>query len=289
MSKKSAILLSAFGLIFVFLACLFFFFDLDISIFLVEKNPNFFYVLMAAIGEFPIYIGPILFGLIYGFTSENKNIKLASHLIGLVGVYVAFIRLSKGILECFFSSELMMVQFVLLSLASLISYILLYILFNKFDKEQLYKIRDIALIYLIVSISSFLIVTGLKLVWGRPRFRSLSSDYSEYSNFLTVHGLSNGLLGDEYRSFPSGHTNSATSILLLSLLPSRYTSKKWIKYLVGSICFIYAFAVAFTRVGIGAHYASDVLFGFGISVVCSLISYAIFKKKGWLYARGNKC
>lgn len=289
MSKKNSIILSIGVLIFVALSVTFFFFDLDISIALAKENPNFLYVLLAAVGEFPIYIGPILFGLVYGFTSENKNMRLVSHLVGLIAIYIAFIRLTNGIFENFFSSNLGMLQFSLLSLAALFTYVFLFVVFNKIDKEKLYKLRDISLMYLIVSISSFAIVSGLKLVWGRVRFRALSSDYGEYSNFLTVHGFNNSSLGDDYRSFPSGHTNSATSILLLSLIPARFTSKKWIKYLVSVACLIYPIIVALSRIGVGAHYASDVLFGFGISASCFILTYIIFKKKGWLYARSNKC
>ena len=143
--------------------------------------------------------------------------------------------------------------------------------------------------YLIVSVVSFFVVSSMKCIWGRPRYRSLSSDYSEYNNFLIVNGFSKGLIGDEYHSFPSGHTNAASSILILGMIPNRFNLKRWIKYLVNLICFSYVVLVAISRIGVGAHYASDVLFGFGVSIGCFMITYNIFKKKGWLYARGNKC
>ena len=158
MSKKNTILLSLLGIVFISLACIFFFWDLDISISLVKENPNFFYVMMAAVGEFPIYIGPVLFGLVYGFTSDYKYLKLASYFVGLIGLYVAFIRLSKGIFEHFLDSNLITIQYVLLSVVSLITYILLFMLFNKVSVKKLYKIRDISLFYLIVSMSSFIFV-----------------------------------------------------------------------------------------------------------------------------------
>ena len=94
-------------------------------------------------------------------------------------------------------------------------YVLLFILFNKINVETLYRIKDVALIYLIVSASSFLVVSGAKYIWGRVRFRALSSDFSEYTSFLKINFLE-GKNGDAYRSFPSGHTNAATSILVLS-------------------------------------------------------------------------
>ena len=152
----------------------------------------------------------------------------------------------------------------------------------------LFKFKDIALIYLLVSASSFLIVSGAKYIWGRPRFRVLSDDFNEYTSFIHINFLE-GRYGDDYRSFPSGHTNAATSILVLSLIPARITSKRWIKYLVFSVCILYPIIVAISRIGVGAHYASDVLFGFIISLSCFLITYIILKKKGWLNVRSNKC
>ena len=61
---------------FVLLAIIFFFCDLDISKALASDNPNFVYQLLAAIGEFPIYIGPILFGLVFSRTIESKCRRL---------------------------------------------------------------------------------------------------------------------------------------------------------------------------------------------------------------------
>lgn len=288
MSKKIKSILISLSLIFVSLAVVFFFWDLEISKAMVQENPNFIFLLLHAVGEFPIYIGPIMFALVYGFTSERKNVRLLSHMFGLMALYVAMIRLSEGILETFMESTLGILQYSLLALASLFLYVFLFVLVNKVNHDNLEKIKDIALMYLVVSLSSFIIVSGVKLIWGRARFVTLSEDYSEFTNFLTINGFSRGELEDGYRSFPSGHTNAATSILLLSLIPCRFTNKKWVKYLVFSVLLAYVFTVAISRVCLGAHYASDVLFGFGINIICSIIVYVIFKKKGWLNVRSDK-
>ena len=289
MTKRNKLLLLSGSCVFIVLAILFFFFDLNISKTVVQDNPSFIFLLFAAIGEFPIYLGPILFGLVFGFTSENKNMRLGSHLVGLIGTYFALTRLVNGVFEVFFSSEIGLLQYSLLALASLFLYMFMFIVFNKIDRDNLEKLKDIALIYLIVTISSVALVSVIKFIWGRPRYRILSPDYSEYTNYLVIHGLSNGSIGTDYRSFPSGHTNAATSILILSLIAPRFSSKKWIKYLISGACYLYVLIMAISRVCVGAHYASDVLFGFGISSICFLTTYIIFKKKGWLYVRSNKC
>lgn len=289
MNKKRLIVSSLLIGLFFLLAGVFFFYDLQISKSLVKENPNFVFGFLDAIGEFPIYLGPILFGLVYGFTNEKKATKLLAHFVGLISVYIAFIKLIGNMFEVYFSSNMGIIQYILLAIASLILYVLLFIFVDRVNLETLYKLRDIALIYLIVSITSFLLTTSIKYIWGRPRFYTLSPDYSDYSNYLTIHGFKNSTMGSAYRSFPSGHTNAAASILVLSLIPTRFTNKRWIKHLVNILCVLYPIVVAISGVCVGDHYASDVLFGFAISLCCFITTYIIFKKKGWLYVRNNKC
>ena len=290
MSKKNImIIVIAFCVLFLGLAITFFFTDLSISIALATnnvKNPNFFLKTMEAIGEFPIYIGPLLFALVYGLTNKTKLWKLIANFVGLAVTYVASIRIVGGIFESFYNSELSSLQTALLALSSLLVYVLLFLMFTKFKHENLVKLRDVSLIMMLVSAFSFVSVTGIKYVMGRARFRILDENYSEFSNFLTMNFL-RGLEGDGYRSFPSGHTGSATCLLTSFLIPMKLCDKKWIKYLVLGTSFVYAIVVALSRIMIGAHYASDVLFGFGCSVISFAIIYFVFYKKGWLNARSN--
>lgn len=286
MSKKKIGISIVTGIILLSLAIVFYFYDLAISKTIYVGKESFLFTLIASIGEFPIYFGPLMLGLIFGITSNKKNHKLLFHFVGLITMYIASIRLVKGVFTNFYSSKLGMLQYSLLALEALLVYILLMILFSKFKIENLIKLRKVALIYSLVSLSSFLIVSVLKLIWGRTRFYALSSDYNEFSNFLTIN-IGNGLKGDEYNSFPSGHTSSATTSLVLILIPLTLSNKKLISYLTGTVCFLYVLLVAISRVGYGAHYASDVLFGFVICCSCFMIIYNIFKKKGWLDVRNN--
>ena len=287
MSKKARIFLITGIALFLGLAITFFFLDLNISKSFVTSNPSFIVLLYAAVGEFPIYIGPIMFGLVYGFTLENKWAKLAAHLLGLVAVYVAMMRLTKGIFKYFLNGKLVLFQYILLAIAALLIYLLGFLLVSKVKKETLYKLRDIALIYLLVSAISFISIEVLKRLWGRERYRALDENYSEYTNFLTINGFKRGFISDEYRSFPSGHTSSAASLFVLTLIPMRFSKKKIWQYVVAGISFLYVLVMAFCRVKIGAHYASDTLFGLGISVTCFILIYMLFKKKGWLHVRSN--
>ena len=291
MSKKLWIIFAAIGgTLFLSLAVTFFFFDLNISIALATdnlQNPNLFLKSCAAIGEFPIYIGPLLFGLVYGRTNKTKLWQLIANFVGFLVVYIASIRLIEGIFEEFFSSELGLTQQVLLAISSLLVYVLFFLLFQKFDVNNLEKLRDVSLIMLIVSVASFAGVQVVKHIMGRARFRALDENYSEFTNFLTIREFLGGLNGDNYKSFPSGHTASAACLLTTTLIPLKLSNKKWLAPLTLAITFAYTFMIALSRVCIGAHYASDVLFGFGCTTICYIVCYIVFIKKGWLNVRSN--
>ena len=123
----------------------------------------------------------------------------------------------------------------------------------------------------------------MKNTWGRVRFRDLSDDYSEFTSLFTINGLTG------HHSFPSGHTNAGTSILLIALLVPRFSDKKWLKYLITGLCFVYIAALAVARIVVRAHYASDVLFGFLVGFTTLCVTYSILRRKGVINASNNKC
>lgn len=291
MSKKNWIIFSIIGAVcFLGLAITFFFLDLNISIAVASdnlKNPNIFLKTCAALGEFPIYIGPLLFGLVYGRTNKTKLWQLIANFVGFIVIYIAGVRLLGGVFEEFFESELGTLQYALLAPISLLLYTLMFLLFQKFSVENLEKLRDVSLIMLLVSCSSFVCVQVVKHVVGRVRFRALDETYSEFTNFLTIKEFLGGLNGDNHKSFPSGHTASAACLLTCSLIPLKLSKNKWMPLITLGLSFLYVIMIALSRVFMGAHYASDVLFGFAFTSACYIVCYVIFVKKGWLNARSN--
>ena len=136
---------------------------------------------------------------------------------------------------------------------------------------------------MIASVASLACVEILKYTWGRVRFRDLSPDYNEFTKLFHINGLTG------HKSFPSGHTNAGTNILLVALLVPRFTDKKWIKYLVSSLCFAYIATLAISRIVVSAHYASDVLCGFVVGFTTICVTYVILRRKGVINVAGNKC
>lgn len=273
--KKTLLIIGI--LLVVILSVVFNKYDLDISIALT-KYDSYFFEFFDDFGEIPIYFGPIIFGGVYFSLSKKTLHKCLSALTSFIAYLIACIKV-VGNLDYSLSLARILLS---VGIASLLTLITIYA-FLKVKKETLHKIKDIAFLGLVVSLVSFGCVQLLKNVWGRVRFRDLSYDYSEFTNLFTINGLNGN------HSFPSGHTNAGTSILLIALLVPRFSNKKWLKYLIASLCFVYIVVLAVSRIVVSAHYASDVLFGFLVGFTTICVTYSVLRRKGVIDASNNKC
>lgn len=74
-------------------------------------------------------------------------------------------------------------------------------------------------------------------------------------------------------SFPSGHTGAAMVVAIsMSLL---FFKQKW---LLAIICWIWAIAVAYSRIVLGVHYPSDILGSVIISFITAFASQKVFNR-----------
>ena len=123
------------------------------------------------------------------------------------------------------------------------------------------KYFDTACRCAIVGVATFVIIWLFKLTWGRVRFRQGGSD----PNVFTPWYLPQGFTG--YYSFPSGHTANATVIMTLTFYFKFMSdkAKKW-KPIIVTVLTVWLVAVALSRVLVGAHFLSDVLFGAAITL-----------------------
>mgnify|MGYP003431176867 CR=1 FL=1 len=69
----------------------------------------------------------------------------------------------------------------------------------------------------------------------------------------------------------------------------KFTNKKWVKNLVTTLCFVYIATLAFSRIVVSAHYASDVMCGFVVGFTTFCLTYYVFKRKGVMDVTGDKC
>ncbi len=149
------------------------------------------------------------------------------------------------------------------------------------DAEQAFLIRVGVVLFLVPAIQ-VVVVTALKIFWERPRMRMIT--VTESAGFMPWWQpgyparsalMAQGVLADEFKSFPSGHTSNATTLLLLtslSALSTRLRDKAGLFFWVGAA---WGFAVAFSRIIMGAHFLTDTIAGFTVTFVAVLIVYQV--------------
>ena len=119
---------------------------------------------------------------------------------------------------------------------------------------------------------AILIVTsGIKVVWGRIRLRELVAAGS--LDGFTPWYRPNFFSGSH--SFPSGHTAHNTLTLMLPL----WARTKKCRIALWTLSALWIIAMAFSRLAAGAHYLSDVLFGFLIAFVITEIARHACEKR----------
>jgi membrane-associated phospholipid phosphatase len=140
---------------------------------------------------------------------------------------------------------------------------------KKITPERLFQLYCIALTAIVYMLSALILINILKFAWGRVRPRQLA-DIADFTPWYHPQGFSKRPLF-KYRSFPSGHTANA-SILYIITMFAPLTKKRWLKFLLYVIPIVWIIIMAASRVIVGAHFASDVLFGATISIILFYLS-----------------
>lgn len=153
---------------------------------------------------------------------------------------------------------------LIISLAGLAVFIFSY------SKARLLPYRKIGL-YLVLSmvIGPGLVANSLlKDNWGRPRPREIVQFGGEfrYEAPLSVDPLSNG------KSFPCGHATMGFYFFALSFVLSH--KRRLAAIFVMLFALLWGALIGWVRIGMGGHFASDVLWAGGIVY---LVSFALFR------------
>ena len=149
---------------------------------------------------------------------------------------------------------------------------ILYLLIGKIPDDIRGKMFLPAAYTLAASVCVLMSVCTIKTLWGRVRLRELVNMNSLESFTPWYHPK----FFSGSHSFPSGHTAHAT---LLMMLPT-WLSGKGLKYrpALTALCMVFVALMAFSRLAAGAHFLSDILFGF-------LIAFGITEVSKKCYAR----
>lgn len=148
-------------------------------------------------------------------------------------------------------------------------------------------VTRVALAVLLVIVCELLVVSLIKVCWGRPRMRLVASHPEAYffpwwrwGTALKEPLMAAGVAEDEFKSFPSAHTANAATMLLLGLAPClKPRLQKYRKALV-AFGFAWTATVALSRILLGAHYLTDTAVGFLIGFLSVyLVCGAVFRPR----------
>lgn len=264
-------------LVFVALAVIFGIFDLDISN-AIANDESSFGLAMELSG---MLVAPYLF-IAAGFTITAYCQKSVDDKKKKLKVFLGYAFAVGGIIFCAtiyleFSKLASLFAFLLTGIACGI----LIALLRRKTQAQLCELFEISVITIGYLLAVLIVINLIKIPWGRVRFRDMT-DPAQFSPWYAIQGI-NG-----HRSFPSGHTSNAATLYVVTLFVP-FCKKYWQKALCYAIPILWIIIMAASRVLVGAHYASDVLFGGLISVGLFYITRRIvFKKMGKIGINSEK-
>ena len=265
MNKQNRyILINKLVFIWATLAAYFAFTDLQISISVVNQNSRWANFLQD-FGEIPgllvLYVSAIIYLSFLTSSSRVRKYSLSFFLL-LAATYLLrhmIVVIYHGFTNNYSFLQGYKIIFILILLA--FNFMLREIL-KKYSVSQ--RTKSFAKSSVLLGVYGYLvIVQPIKHLWGRVRFRDLDALYSNFTEWF----IPNGINGNQ--SFPSGHAAMAWMILPLLILV--VNKSKSMKVTLHIIIIFWGLAVSLSRVVIGAHYASDALFGAFIIVIVFLL------------------
>lgn len=265
-------------LIWIVLAIIFGFTDLQISIGIVDEN-SIWAKFIADYGEYPGWI--MVFISIYVLIGSVDRSGKGKYIIFIATIIIAIILLLYRVIDELVSEgnliNIGIYEYFLIPSFGIVIGLILHFVFKKIpsDKFQPYiKFGQITL--LLAIINPLILIQIVKLLWGRVRFRDLTPPgYPEFTPWFIPQGYTGN------QSFPSGHC--AMGWMLLPLILLILDKNKVIKYLAVILVIAWGIIEALGRIVIGAHYASDTLFSTGMAVVIFLFLY----KKYYFSTKSN--
>jgi len=263
--KKSFIMKLLLGMIilWVILALVFGFTDLEISKSVVNEN-SVWGIFGREYGEAPGYglIAIALSALIGSYNDNLRKQKIPAYVIIAIGIIILVLGLIFNILALIADG------------ASVFICVLIFLVITSNKDWKNYR-KISAVVIILVVLNSLLFVQITKVLTGRIRFNSLAFDFTDYTPWFLPPGPLSG--GD---SFPSGHTSISFMFLPLFILLKERKLKDPIRILITILILGWAIFVGLSRVIIGDHYASDVLFSAMMAVVITILLYKRFYLKG---------
>jgi len=242
--------------------------DLSISETFVDQNSG-WAIFLEQYGELPGAIIIIWGILIFSIQLDNSSaVRFAVAQFILISamsfilLYISYILLFNftSSSDPFYEHSLLLFAvFLILSVTSIAYFRIINFRFSS-------TLKIFSKIILGMSLFGYLFsIQLIKFLWGRVRYRDLDLLHTYFTEWYILNGI-NG-----HQSFPSGHAAMGWMMLPLFLLLLKKNC--FIKTFSIVLILILATVISLSRVVIGAHYASDVLFGSFFIIISFLILY----------------
>ena len=264
--KKISNKATAYYLIIVWVIAAFLLESSDLWISIILYNPTAAWaIFLQKYGEIPglivVFTGIHIYIVTLKVSSNIKTILFNGFLLttgSLITLYI-FWLISLALSE---STDLFNGNKSYFFLAAIVSNIFISLLFRK-----RYKFSKKSVLFSRIAFKTFfygylLIATPLKIFWGRIRFRELAENYSDFTPWYWP----NGITGNQ--SFPSGH--AAMSFMMIVLFIFFMDKPFYKRIILKGLVISWGLAVCASRVVMGAHFTSDVLFGGFIVIITYL-------------------
>lgn len=247
-----------------------------------ESNP--FAMFFAAYGEIPATLGWVAAGSLF-VCGHNKDNKILGAVQSVGGICLILLG---TMMVCFMPTLYLPVPSAVLAVIGLaLSAATVALVCRLARGADRATILRVGLAVFLAILCELLVVNFIKVPWGRPRMRLVANHpeayfvpWWQFGCGLKEQLMAAGVAAEEFKSFPSGHTANAATMLLLGLIP--YLKPQLQKFEKAFVAFGFAWAsvVAFTRIIMGAHYLSDTTIGFLIGFLSVyLICKIIFSRK----------
>jgi len=265
-----------FLMVWVVLMTIFTFNDLNLSKALFNEHESRFGWFFEVYGEHPAFLvlfaaGNILFSTVRNERLMKKVVfRLVSTLfILLSGFGILTITLSRGY-ELDGNRVMLISLAITIVIATLVQWLL-----KRVSVQTLSQYNRAAWAAIVIVFAEILLVNVLKIFWGRMRFRNMEGDYSLFTSWFLPQGIQeNGVTTEAYKSFPSGHSaNGWTMMLWMMFMPF---ANKWRNFML-ACAVAWGICTSTSRIIMGDHFATDVLFGAFITITCMLIFCKLFK------------
>ena len=166
-------------------------------------------------------------------------------------------------------------HYIAIAIISIILAFLIRFVLEHIDRKKLEKVFKPALFTVFAIVAAIAVLEIIKITFGRVRFRDLvaAGDLDAYTPWYIPRWFSGS------KSFPSGHVGNATVLMMLPLWFGENASKRK-KTAAYTVVIIWIFVMAISRIFAGAHFLTDVIFGFMLGMIIVNVVYRFYRKAG---------